>query len=87
MHNVKFVYYLFIYMIKIPLYAIDFVGKFSDLDFNPLFIYFLSEVLCQEALQCTIGNHLLWSTSRDTQEGSQGKFVSFFLSLIMLFFS
>lgn len=31
MHSVKFDYYLFIYMIKIPRYAIDFVGKSSDI--------------------------------------------------------
>ena len=32
-------------------------------------------MLCQEALQLTIGNHLVWSASRDTQEGVQGEFV------------
>lgn len=32
-----------------------------------------SEVLCQEALQATIGDNLLWSSSRDTQEGVKGK--------------
>ncbi len=31
MYNVKFDYYLFIYMIKILHYAIDFVGKFSKI--------------------------------------------------------
>ncbi len=42
-------------------------------------VYFCSEVLCQEALQLTIGNNLLWSTSRDTQEGIQGKYFLYFL--------
>ncbi|CAF0850601.1 unnamed protein product [Rotaria sp. Silwood1] len=30
---------------------------------------FCREVLCGEALQLTIGNNFVWSTSRDTQEG------------------
>ncbi|CAF3069794.1 unnamed protein product [Rotaria sp. Silwood2] len=29
------------------------------------------EVLCEDALRLTIGPHLLWSTSNDTQEGAQ----------------
>jgi hypothetical protein len=36
-------------------------------------IFFFREVLCEDALQATIGDNLLWSASRDTQEGSNGK--------------
>lgn len=32
---------------------------------------FCREVLCQEAVRTTIGNNLLWSASRDIQEGAQ----------------
>jgi len=36
MHNVKFVYYLFIYMKKIHFYAIDFAGKLIRIAFSSL---------------------------------------------------
>jgi len=55
---------------------------FTDLDFISFFNYCFSEVLCQEALQTTIGNNLLWSTSRDTQEGIQGEFLFLFFSFL-----
>jgi FAS-associated factor 2 len=38
---------------------------------SPLCDRFCREVLCEEALRLTIGDHLLWSASIDTQEGSQ----------------
>jgi hypothetical protein len=85
MFNVKFVCYSFIYMTKILQYAIDFVGKFQSVTIKTcLNFIFYSEVLCQEALQLTIGNNLLWSVSRDTQEGVEGKF-SIFSTLSLLF--
>ncbi|CAF2174660.1 unnamed protein product [Rotaria magnacalcarata] len=36
---------------------------------SPLCDRFCREVLCQEALETIIGNSLVWSSSRDTQEG------------------
>jgi hypothetical protein len=47
-------------------------------------MFVFREVLCEEALRLTIGDHLLWSASIDTQEGSQGNeffFVYIFLNL------
>jgi len=76
MLNKKFDCYLSIYTIKNPSYVIDFVSEF---EFNRMInVWFwtmllFSEVLCQEALQATIGDNLLWSSSRDTQEGVKGK--------------
>jgi hypothetical protein len=46
---------------------------------------YFREVLCEEALQSTIGSHLLWSASTDTQEGMIGKIdVACFTSLRVL---
>lgn len=84
MHNVKFVYYISIYMIKIPLYAIDFVGKlhekFCQINFDLIILF--SEVLCQEAIRNIIGNNLFWSTNRDTQEGVLGNLVLIFNNIL-----
>jgi len=38
---------------------------------SPLCDRFSREVLCGDVLRLTIGDHLLWSASRDTQEGAQ----------------
>ncbi|CAF3650727.1 unnamed protein product [Adineta steineri] len=38
---------------------------------SPLCDRFSREVLCEDALRSTIGDNLLWSASRDTQEGAQ----------------
>ncbi|CAF0941465.1 unnamed protein product [Rotaria sp. Silwood1] len=38
---------------------------------SPLCDRFCREVLCEDALRSTIGTHLLWSASIDTQEGAQ----------------
>ena len=36
-------------------------------------LLFFREVLCEDALRSIVGNNLLWSASRDTQEGTLGK--------------
>ncbi|UJR30964.1 hypothetical protein I4U23_018476 [Adineta vaga] len=38
---------------------------------SPLCDRFCREVLCEDALRVTIGDNLIWSASRDTQEGAQ----------------
>jgi hypothetical protein len=64
-------------MKRIHHYVIDFAGELNNFKFVFFsLILFFREVLCEDALRSTIGDNLLWSASRDTQEGAQGN--SFF---------
>ena len=73
MPNVKLNYYLSICMTKIHHSVIDFPGKENLGLINiSLSLSAFREVLCEDALQSTIGDNLVWSASTDTQEGAQG---------------